>query len=270
MLAILVMFQSPGSIFLKLGPVTIRWYGVMIALGFITASFALSRLAKKTGQNAESLINCAIACFIGGIIGARLYFVTLSWSYFQNHLWEICATWNGGLSIHGGIIGAVIAGCIYAYIYKLPALQYADILTSVAPLGQAIGRWGNFFNSEAFGKPVADNFPLRLFIPSENRPMAYLQNDYFHPTFLYESIWDFALFGLLYFIALPRLAAYPGLSFLLYIAGYSLGRMLIEPLRVDSIMIGNLQAPLVVSAANFVLALVAIVFLVFLYRRRRS
>ena len=264
------MFQSPGSIFLKLGPVTIRWYGVMIALGFITASLALSRLAKKTGQNSESLINCAIVCFMGGISGARLYFVTLSWSYFQNHLGEICATWNGGLSIHGGIIGAVISGCIYAYIYKLPALQYADILTAVAPLGQAIGRWGNFFNSEAFGKPVADDFPLRLFIPSESRPAAFLKNNYFHPAFLYESIWDFALFAALYFVALPRLSAYPGLSFLLYIAGYSLGRMLIEPLRVDSIMIGQFQAPLVVSTANFVLALIAIACVILFYRRRRS
>lgn len=270
MLAILVMFQSPGSIFFKLGPITIRWYGIMIALGFVAASIALSRLAKKVGLNSESLINCAIASFIGGIIGARLYFVSLSWGYFHNHLWEICATWNGGLSIHGGIIGAVIAGCVYAYLKKLPALQYADILTSVAPLGQAVGRWGNFFNSEAFGKPVADTFPLRLFIPPDNRPLAYLHNNYFHPTFLYESIWDFALFCLLYFVALPRLAAYPGLNFLLYIAGYSLGRMLIEPLRVDSIMIGDWQAPLVVSAANFALALIAMMFLVFLYRRRRS
>jgi phosphatidylglycerol:prolipoprotein diacylglycerol transferase len=268
MVAILVIFESPGAIFLKLGPITIRWYGLMIALGFMMASLTLSRFAKTTGLKPESLINCAFITFFGGIIGARLYFVALSWSYFQSHPWEICATWNGGLSIHGGIIGGLIAGCIYTHINRLPAFQYADILTSVAPLGQAIGRWGNFFNCEAFGKPVDDSFPLKLFIPPDKRPALYSHNSYFHPTFLYESIWDFVLFLLLYFVALPRLRAYPGLGFTLYIAGYSLGRILIEPLRVDSIMIGNWQAPLVVSMANFALAIFATIFLIYMHRRR--
>ena len=255
------MFQSPGSIFLKLGPITIRWYGVMIFLGFVLASTAAARLAKKLSINPEQLINCAFITFLGGVIGARLYFVALSWPYFQLHPEDICAIWKGGLSIHGGIIGGTIAGWLYCISQKLPALKYADILSAVAPLGQAIGRWGNFFNSEAFGRPVADNYPLRLFIPQENRPLLYRNNDYFHPTFLYESAWDFALFLLLYFVIAPRLRKYPGLSFVVYLAGYSLGRLFIEPLRVDSIMIAGAQAPFVVSAVTLLLSLISILII---------
>lgn len=239
----------------------IRWYGVMIAFGFLLASFIATRLAKKYGLNAEKLINCGLICFIGGIIGARLYFVALSWPYFQDHLLEICATWKGGMSIHGGIIGGTAFGWLYCRQNNLPVFRYADIICSVLPLGQAIGRWGNFFNSEAFGKPVASNFPLRLFIPTECRPALYAENEYFHPTFLYESVWDFLLFLILSFVILPKANKYSGLAFMLYIAGYSLGRLLIEPLRVDSIMVAGLAAPLVVSAVALFLSSAAALIL---------
>lgn len=256
------MFQSPGAIFLKLGPLTIRWYGVMIALGFVVATTAAARLAKQLEINPEKLINCAFITFIGGVIGARLYFVGLSWPYFQHNPEDILAIWKGGLSIHGGIIGGTIAGWLYCKRQKLPALKYADVISAAAPIAQAIGRWGNFFNSEAFGRPVADDFPLRLFIPRENRPLPYMGNDYFHPTFLYESVWDFALFLLLYFVIAPRFKRYSGLTFIAYLAGYSLGRLFIEPLRVDSIMIAGAQAPFVVSAATLILAIISIFIVV--------
>lgn len=260
------MFQSPGAVFFKLGPITIRWYGVMIALGFLLAAFVASRLARRWNMSSERIINLALVIFIGGIIGARLYFVILSWSYFSHHLSEIIATWHGGLSIHGGIIGGILVGAIYCNRARLPFLRCADLFACVVPLAQSIGRWGNFFNSEAFGKPVADSFPLKLYIPLENRPLSYYNYNYFHPTFLYESAWDFCLFLILYFVAAEKLKRYPGIVFFLYLAGYSVGRLLIEPLRVDSIVLLNLPAPSVVSAITLALSIVIAMLLLWRYR----
>jgi len=260
--------QSPGGIFLKIGPLTVRWYGVMIALGFIAASLALSIRARKWGLEADKVMNCALICFISGIVGARLYFVALSWAYFSSHLAEIAATWNGGLSIHGGIIGGALAGWLYCKREKLPFLQLADLTGAVIPLAQAIGRWGNFFNSELFGRPVALDFPLRLFIPIERRPAGFESISYYHATFLYESVWDLLLFALLYFLMADRLRNRPGLVFSLFIAGYSLGRALIEPLRMDSIMMAGWQVPFVVSLVWLALSVVACLF--FATRKKQS
>src|SRR6185369_3324250 len=164
------MFQSPGAILIRIGPLAIRWYAVMIATGFLCCGFTASRLAKRWGIDPDEMFNCAVVCFISGILGARLYYVALSWSHFSSNLSEIFAIWNGGLSIHGGIIGGTIAGVIYCWRHKLPTLTVADIVGATIPIAQAIGRWGNFFNSEAFGRPVPDYFPLKLYIPPENRP----------------------------------------------------------------------------------------------------
>ena len=252
-------FYSPGQIFLHIGPISIRYYGLMFLLGFILASFALKKLAFRYTLESEPLINCALVCFIGGICGARLYFVILNLAYFLNHLTEIFAVWQGGLSIHGGIIGAFLVGLWYAKKTGLPILPTADTLTAVVPLAQAIGRWGNFFNCELFGLPVAENFPFKQYIPPEMRPHQFVANEFFQPAFLYESAWDLVLFLVLYFLIFPKFKNYPGVTFCLYLAGYSLGRILIEPLRLDSIMFGDIQIPLVVSYLFLFVALVALV-----------
>lgn len=255
------MFQSPGPIFLKLGSFTIRWYGVMIALGFMLATLVASRLAKRWQLDSDRIVNLALIIFIGGIIGSRLYFVALTWSYFSGHLMEIIATWNGGLSIHGGIIGGIISGALYCKYSKLPFLRCADLFAITAPLAQSIGRWGNFFNSEAFGKPVLDSFWLKLYIPSENRPQAYQNCSFFHPTFLYESAWDLCLFLALYFLAADKFKQYPGVIFFIYLAGYSIGRLLVEPLRTDSIMFYNLPIPIAASILTLTVSAIGIVLL---------
>jgi phosphatidylglycerol:prolipoprotein diacylglycerol transferase len=264
------MFQSPGSIIFKVGFLTIRWYGVMIALGFALASTILVRLSNRLHLDTEKIVNCAFIAFIGGVIGARLYYCALCWQFFQHHPLEILATWEGGLSIHGGIIGGTIAGCFYCLWAKLQIFRLADLLSTVMPLGQSIGRWGNFFNSELFGRPVASDYPLRLYIPPQNRPPIYSNDAFFHPAFLYESAWDLCLFLLLYFFVLPKTYRYPGITFIIYIAGYSLGRMLIEPIRVDSIIVSGAQAPFVVSAISLVLAIVALPVLIFHYYKTGS
>ena len=219
----------------------------MFAVGFICASMIASRVAKSRGIDSEQLTNTALVCFIAGIVGARLYYVVLSWQDFLSRPLDIFATWQGGLSIHGGIIGGAIAGYLYAAYQKMPKRQVADLVSIILPLGQAIGRWGNFFNSEAFGIPVPLDFPLAVFIPPDSRPLQYANYELFHATFLYESLWDLGIFLLIYFGLLKRLSDYPGLCFLIYIALYSIGRLMIEPLRTDSIMAGSIPIPIVAS-----------------------
>lgn len=237
-----------------------RWYGVMFALGFISVTITASRLGKKYGIKEEDIINCALINFVGGVIGARLYFVALKWDYFKDHLNQICATWLGGLSIHGGVAGALLTSVLYCRLNKLPFFAICDILAACMPLAQAIGRWGNFFNSELYGQPVPDNFPLKLYIPLEYRPPNATGNEYFHPTFLYESVWNLGLFFILYFYFLPRFRKYKFLTSLVYIAAYNVGRLLIEPLRMDSIMYHGIQTPMIAGGIALGASLAGIVF----------
>ena len=251
-----MILKSPGAILFKNGIITLRYYGLMIALGFIMALYAAGKLARKNDINIDTLTSLSLWCFIAGIIGARLYYVTLSYSFFLAHPLEIMATWNGGLSIHGGIAGGIIAGMIFCHRHKLSLFKYADLICTCVPLGQAVGRWGNFFNSEAYGRPVSDDFFLKLYIPPECRPMSYYTYNYFHPTFLYESVWDLILFAFLYFWAYKRTKAHPGMIFGLYLSGYSLGRMFIEPLRIDSVAsFAGLPVPVVASALTLIFSL---------------
>lgn len=254
-----IVLSSPGAIFAKLGPITIRWYGIMIALGFIVASWAATFLARRREIESDKLINGCLFAFMAGIAGARLYYCALNWQTFAQHPAEIIATWQGGLSIHGGIIGGVLAGWLYCRFAKLPFGASVDIGACVLPLAQAIGRWGNFFNSEAFGRPTPADFPLKLYIPEGSRPPGLASHEYFHATFLYESIWNLFVFLLLYFGLFDRLKAYPGMTFLIYLFLYSIGRFLIEPMRTDSIMIGDLPAPYVVSGILIVASGIAII-----------
>ena len=259
--------SSPGSIIFTLGPIVVRWYGVMIALGFIAATYFAHRLAKGYAIDPEKIVNCILISFIGGIIGGRLYFVALEWPTFALHPENILATWQGGLSIHGGMIGCVLAAYAYCHFNKIPFLKALDIGGIVVSLGQAIGRWGNFFNNECFGGPVDPSFPLKLYIPESQRPIQFQNESYFHPAFLYESVWDLLVFFLLYFYLGKKLRAFPGVTFMVYLALYSIGRLLIEPLRTDSIMKFGVQVPVVASIVCLVVAVVAIVFLMSKYKR---
>lgn len=264
------MFQSPGAILFHLGPLAIRWYGLMIALGFIAATYFGAKLAKRWDLDSETFVNAALIGFIGGIIGARLYFVAVSWNYFSIHPEEIVMTWKGGMSIHGGIIGGVLFGLATFYFSKFPILKGLDISGCGLALGQGIGRWGNFFNSEAFGGPVDTNFPLRLFIPLENRPEKYISHEFFHPTFLYESVLDIALFVFLYCFVTKKLEKYPGLSFMVYLFGYSVIRLLIEPMRLDSIKTNNIPVPIIASIACIIFAIAGAIALMIYHKKSNS
>lgn len=184
------MFTSPGEIAFSIGPVSLHYYGIIMAfsllIGVLTAKIISANFYKDI--NPEIIYDISPHIIIGAILGARIYYCVLSYSYYMQNPAEIIQLWHGGLSIHGAIIGGLISGIIYAKRHKLPVLKLCDIFSYGLILGQAIGRWGNFFNSEAFGRPT-ENF-LKLYIPIYDRPLEYMQYNYFHPTFLYESILD--------------------------------------------------------------------------------
>lgn len=256
-----MIFSSPTltGILLSLGPVTIRYYGLMIAMGALAAITTATAMAARRGLDDQKLVNCALSSFVGAIIGARLYYVALQWQNYVNNLPDIVATWHGGMSLHGGIIGAFIGCLIYCKLTKSKFWQFCDVITTSVPLAQSIGRWGNFFNSEAFGKPVGPDFPLKLYIPPDRRPAQFQQDSYFHPTFLYEAVWDLGLFLLLYFILANRLKKYDGMAFSVYITIYSIGRLLIEPIRSDSIMAGTIPFPMIASAVGLAIGLIGMI-----------
>ena len=200
---------------------------------------------------------------------ARLYYVLFEWQQYAQRPGDIIAIWKGGIAIHGAIIGGTIAALIFARLNRVAFWQLADLIVPSLALGQAIGRWGNFFNSEAFGSPT--DLPWKLFIPLRNRPPQYINYDYFHPTFLYESIWNIGVFVLLIYLFFwglkhaNRLKV--GTLALTYLIAYSSGRIWIEGLRTDSLMLGPLRIAQLISLGAIVLGVLG---LVWLYRVKRS
>jgi phosphatidylglycerol:prolipoprotein diacylglycerol transferase len=258
------MFQSPGAIAVRVGPVAIRWYGVLMATAMALGLWLAHRDARRRGLDSESLLKAAEVALLGGLIGARLYYVAFNLDYYSQFPGKIFALWEGGLAIHGGVLGGILAGGIYAWRRRLPLRQYLDVAAPSLALGQAIGRWGNFFNEEAFGRPT--DLPWKLFISPAHRPPQYGQVEFFHPTFLYESLWDLVVFGLLVVGLRERLERAPGALFLAYVGLYSLGRLFTEGLRTDALMLGSLRVAQLASLLCMMLALVGIPFLL----RRRS
>lgn len=261
-------FASPGSIFIKLGPLTIRWYGLLIGSAVLIGVSLSQYLAKRRNINPELVSSLVIWLVIAAIPCARFYYVLFQWQDYAQNPSQILAIWKGGIAIHGAIIGGIIASLIFARWKQIPFWQLADILSPSLILGQAIGRWGNFFNSEAFGRPT--NLPWKLFIPLEKRPAGSENFSYFHPTFLYESLWNLLVFGLLltlFFRSLkPNSRLKVGTIFLVYLVTYSLGRFWIEGLRTDSLMLGFLRIAQVVSLIGIVLGLGGLVWLYLLHR----
>jgi phosphatidylglycerol---prolipoprotein diacylglyceryl transferase len=239
------MFASPGAIVLQIGPLAIRWYGLLIATGVMLGTTLAHREAIRRGQNPDTLLNLIVAAVLSALVGARLYYVLFNWEYYGAQPVKIFAIWEGGLANHGGLIAGAIATVLCCRSMRLSVPIITDILVPGVAIGQAIGRWGNFFNQEAFGVPT--DLPWRLYIDPVHRPIQLKQFDYFHPTFLYESLWNLLVFALLWFGLRKRLEGRPGALTLCYLGLYSLGRFFVEGLRIDSLMLGNLRAAQVVS-----------------------
>lgn len=260
------MFASPGAIAVQIGPIVIRWYGLLIAIAVLLGTALAHREATRRGENLDQLMNTIVVAVFSGLVGGRLYYVLFNWSYYTKQPAKILAVWEGGLAIHGAILAGVLAISLYGRLKRLPIARYLDIVAPPFALGQAIGRWGNFFNQEAFGTPT--DLPWKLYIDPYHRPPSLQRYEYFHPTFLYESLWDLVVFGLLYFLLRKRVEDEPGALALCYLGLYSFGRFFIESLRVDSLMLGPFRAAQVVSA--ILLALSAIWLSLKLRRRKAS
>jgi phosphatidylglycerol---prolipoprotein diacylglyceryl transferase len=261
------VFASPGPFVLQIGPLSIRWYGLLFAAGVLVGTWLAQREAIRRGQDPEQLLNVIVVGIMVGLLGARLYYVLFNWGYYGPRPLKILAVWEGGLAIHGGLLAGGLAAVIYSVRKKLPVLTYLDIMAPSAPLGQAIGRWGNFFNQEAFGIPT--DLPWKLYIEPYYRPPNLADYEYFHPTFLYESLWNLLVFAILYFLLRRRLQRVPGILALCYLGLYSVGRFFVEGLRIDSLMLGPLRAAQVMSLVLITLSLVGLAWLRTAARRSR-
>lgn len=234
-----------------------------IAFSYFLA-ILFSEISKHTSREVVSDFS-PFMIFVS-VIGARLYYVFLSPEYYLNNPIAVFMIWQGGLSIHGAIIAAIICSVIYCKIRELSFFAYADVFALVAPLGQAIGRWGNYFNQEAFGAPLhTHNALISLYVDMRHRPYEYSDLSYYHPAFLYESILDLVLFVILLYImrktAFKSVDFPSGLTFFSYILLYSVIRAIIEPLRLDTVRyVCDVPFPLLVSIIGIIAGFIGINF----------
>ncbi|KPU42214.1 prolipoprotein diacylglyceryl transferase [Oxobacter pfennigii] len=235
----------------------IRWYGVIIASGMFIGTILAIIESRRVKFDENIIYDIVLLCVPSAIVGARLYYVIFEWNYYKDKLLEAIDIRQGGLAIHGGIIAAVLAAIIYTRIKKADFFKAADICAPSMILGQAIGRWGNFFNQEAHGGAVSKEFISRF--PQFIQEQMYINGVYYHPTFLYESLWNFAIFIILLFYR--RKSKVTGETFMLYIIFYSVGRFFIEGLRTDSLMIGSFRTAQITSIVLILLGITGIVIL---------
>ena len=226
---------------------------MLITSGMIIATVICCVRAPKHGLTSDQIINFVIICIPAAIIGARLYYVVFNWSFYAGDIKKILNIRGGGLAIHGGLIFAFIAVCILCAVWKLRPLNVLDLAVPCIAIAQAIGRWGNYFNSEAHGGPT--DLPWAITVNGQS----------VHPTFLYESIWCFLLFFFLIYVDNRR--KFEGQTLLLYGILYSAERFFVEALRTDSLMIGPFKQAQVLSLSVIVVCIIAYVVL---YRRCKN
>lgn len=247
------MLLTLNPIALELGPIQIRWYGVIIAGGILLGYLLAQREIEKKNFTENTLIDIVISSVISGIICARIYYVAFEWSYYKEHLYEIPMIMNGGIAIHGGLIGALGMAYLLTRKKHVSFFQLGDIAAPSIILGQAIGRWGNFMNQEAHGGEVSRSFLEQLHIPEFIINNMKIDGVYYHPTFLYESIWNFTGFVILLLI---RKHLKIGQTLLSYAIWYSIGRFFIEGMRTDSLMLTeHLRIAQMISIAIIIVAI---------------
>lgn len=259
------MFQSPTDVAFDVFGFPIYFYGIILAsaifVGVYCAYFLYKLFYNK--QEASKIIDFSPYIIIIGIIGARLYYCLVNFSYYVKHPLEIFYIRQGGLSIHGVIIIGILALYAFSKKYKMSFLKLIDVFLCGTALGQSIGRWGNFFNSEAFGTPT--NLPWKLYIPITHRPQQYIDFKYFHPTFLYESIFDFLIF-LILLICFKKLSKSPGVLACLYLIMYSIVRIIVEHFRIDSVL--NIDGIPIAQLVSLIIIVVASVAIMILTRKK--
>lgn len=259
----------PQSILVTFGPIVIHWYGLMLALGFLAGFGLLYLLFKKYGRDTEQIYTLVMYIVIPALIGARLYYIMYAWKFYVHDLLGVFRVWEGGLAIHGVLIGGILGLWLYARKYKESIWELLDLLAPCVIAGQIVGRWGNYFNQELHGTPTQ----LPWGIPIDMPPVGYENFIYFHPTFLYESLLNAVVLIILLFIhyfkiksrvinyrlRVPKYILQPGNIFLLYIMLYSVNRFLMEFLRTDySPIVFGIRWAQIISIVIFVGAILLV------------
>lgn len=245
-----------------LGPIQIYWYSIFIFIGLLVASILIFKEARRRNIDEDFLVNLIFNTIIIGLIGARLYYVIFNLPYYIANPIEIFAIWNGGLAIHGGVFAALIFIIIYCKKHEVNCLQILDIMVVGLIIGQAIGRWGNFFNGEAYGQITSLEELKEQQIPMFIINGMYILGEYRQPTFFYESIW--CLSG---FLAMLIIRKYKylkrGQLTGFYLFWYGFGRFLIESMRTDSLMLGSLKMAQIVSIVFVIVGIILFFYNVF-------
>ncbi|MGM0410172.1 MAG: prolipoprotein diacylglyceryl transferase [Bacillota bacterium] len=248
----------------KIGSLGVRWYGIIIGSAVVIAFFLAIRESKKQGINEEFFYDFVIFGLPAAIIGARLYYVIFEWPIYKNNLNLILNIRQGGLAIHGGIIGGLIVLLILVKKYKVDFWKIVDILAPSLILGQAIGRWGNFINQEAYGGVVSLEFINKF--PDFIKNQMFINGQYHHPAFLYESMWNFLSFLILIILRRKEFIK-KGDVFALYLILYSSGRFFIEKIRTDSLLF---QGIMVARLISIIMIIVGIIIIIMRHRRENK
>lgn len=247
-----------NRVLIKIGPISIYWYSVMIALGFLTAMIVCLREVKRHRLNLEEYSNMVFYAVIFGILGARVYYVLFNLEYYLQYPSEILKIWHGGLAIHGGILAGIIVVYFYTKKKKMDFFKMLDISVVGVIIAQAIGRWGNFFNQEAFGKLTTKASLAKQKIPHFIIEGMYIDGNYYQPTFLYESIWNIIGFIILLILRKSKKIKVGSLT-AFYLIWYSVGRGIIEYFRSDSLMLGNIKIAQLVSILLIIVGIIIII-----------
>jgi len=261
---------EPQPILLQIGSFKIHWYGFLIAIGAVLGFVVVLYLAKQYKIKKDHIYNLAFYLIIFGLIGDRLYYVFYAWEYYSQNLLDIFKIWQGGLAIHGAMIAGLIVLYLYTKKHKLKLWLISDLIVIALPLAMAFGRWGNYFNMELFGKPT--DLAWGIPITSINRPLEFMTNSHFQPTFLYESLGNLLIFAILFGWHLLRLKKNKnpekgqgiGNITLAYFILYSILRFSNEFLRIDfSPMIFDLRWAQFVSLLIIVICLIIIIYKIY-------
>lgn len=263
-----IKIQHLDKVAISIFGIPIYWYAIIIVTGMILAILLAQYHAKKEGQNPDDYWDFSIIAIIISVIFARIYYVIFSWDLYKNDLLKIFATREGGLAIYGGIIGGALTAIVFCKIKKIKLGILADIAAPSLVLGQVIGRWGNFINREAFGGYTDSLLAMRYkldqvsYVPQAvfDKKILYNGVEYIQvqPTFLYESLWNLAVFVIL--MILRKYKKFDGEIFLLYILGYSLGRAWIEGLRTDQLLISNIAVSQLLSVILIFISIILLVY----------
>ncbi|WP_010098476.1 prolipoprotein diacylglyceryl transferase [Ornithinibacillus scapharcae] len=250
-------------VFLQIGSFSIYWYGVIIALGAFLGLYIAMKEADRLGLKKDLFVDLVVFAIPISILFARIYYVTFEWErYAGGPWWKIFAVWEGGIAIHGALIGAVLTAVVFARVKKVPFWQLADIAAPSLILGQAIGRWGNFMNQEAHGGLMTNQSVIDThytLLPDFIMNQMCIDGAYYYPTFLYESLWNILVLILLLWLRRKNLIR--GTVFLTYLAAYSVGRFFIEGMRTDSLyIVGNLRTAQFISILLIVGAIILIIY----------